>query len=139
MMDPSIGPLILMVNDMIKDVTRWLVIQLVFLIGFTSALYALAGDPLMTTTGIYNEGVPRATTMSCIEMEPCTLHLTRPRVGCALSRVLPIATDAHAHAHVLLAGACYGTVQTTRARFCKWATTRRRTEPFGRGCASSSC
>ena len=47
--------------------------------------------------------------MSCIEMEPCTLHLRRPRVGCALSRVLPTATDTPAHAHVLLAGAYHGT------------------------------
>ena len=60
MMDPTVGPLILMVNDMIKDVARWLIIQLIFLIGFTSALYAIAGDPLSTTTGVYLEGERRS-------------------------------------------------------------------------------
>ena len=73
MMDPSIGPLILMVNDMIKDVARWLIIQVVFLIGFTSALYALAGDPVDTTTGIYYEGA----TCQHTSPEPI-LHLIRP-------------------------------------------------------------
>ena len=44
-MMPSLGPLVLMVNKMVGDVTQWALVQVVFLLGFTSGIYALAGNP----------------------------------------------------------------------------------------------
>ena len=49
------GPLVLIVNTMIGDVGRWLVIQLILLLGFTSSLYALAGSWEVTPTGIFQD------------------------------------------------------------------------------------
>ena len=44
-MMPTLGPLVLMVNKMVGDVTQWALVQVVFLLGFASGIYALAGDP----------------------------------------------------------------------------------------------
>jgi len=49
LMSVSMGPLVMTVNSMIEDVARWLVVQLTLLIGYTSALYALADVPSVTT------------------------------------------------------------------------------------------
>ena len=40
-------------NDMLADVFSWLVVQLVLIFGFTSALYGLFGGPLVTATGVF--------------------------------------------------------------------------------------
>ena len=53
MVSPSMGPLVLAVNAMILDVARWLVLQFAFLVGFTSALYALNGATTVSATGVY--------------------------------------------------------------------------------------
>ena len=45
-MMPTLGPLVLMVNKMLFDVVQWLGVQVVFLLGFASGIYALAGDPV---------------------------------------------------------------------------------------------
>lgn len=53
MVSPSMGPLVLAVNAMILDCARWLVLQFAFLVGFTSALYALNGAASVSATGVY--------------------------------------------------------------------------------------
>ena len=45
MMVSWLGPLILMINKMLRDVGKWLIVQVVMLISFASALCALSCYP----------------------------------------------------------------------------------------------
>ena len=53
MVSPTLGTLIHVIDSMLSDVFRWIVIQSILIVGYTSALYALVGDPASTSTGIF--------------------------------------------------------------------------------------
>tara|TARA_B110001452_G_scaffold169606_1_gene141855 strand:+ start:216 stop:4025 length:3810 start_codon:yes stop_codon:yes gene_type:complete len=55
MVSATLGTLIHVIDSMLIDVFRWIVIQTTLICGYTSALYALVGDPASTSTGIFPE------------------------------------------------------------------------------------
>ena len=89
-MMPSLGPLVLMVNKMVGDVTQWALVQVVFLLGFTSGIYALAGDPLTAING---------TVSADDECELLTIGLNQLDGGDAIA-----STSSRGAAHTWLAG-----------------------------------
>ena len=53
MMLSSTGPLVMTVNYMWIDVGKWFVLELIFVLGITSALYPLVSSKYATPTGVY--------------------------------------------------------------------------------------
>ena len=42
-----------MLNSMLRDVSQWIFVQFFLLIGYTSAMFAIAGSPAVTATGTF--------------------------------------------------------------------------------------
>ena len=53
MMSANMGPLIVMLNSMLRDVSQWIFVQFFLLIGYTSAMFAIAGSPAVSATGFF--------------------------------------------------------------------------------------